>query len=243
MTEVEGTIVQMTDKCLSNKHIDAILVNSNSVVKANGKATLPYEVYLAIPYVFHTITDDDGTHPREMRTEIRERMARLLKATSRHQVRLLGGYRGKNIISFPTKNNWREPEDLSLIEREAKRLVKGINKRGWKYVAMMRPVQDSSVWETFKDKFATILAGTECKVGVYSGIEAKPKPPKPETKKSLKDMTKKEKKQFYKERAAKAAKTRAANRRKKEAQAILDKQEARVKRQEAKITSQLAELN
>lgn len=200
MIELEGTFDDMVHKAMSNKKVEALVIASNNVIKANGKATLPAEVTHLIPVVWHKMPDG-----HEVRSEIRERLAGLMKTTNKHKVQLLGRLNGTNVVTLPTKNHWRDSEDLSLIREQTKMLVKGINKRGWKFVAMMRPVMDDSTWDTFKEEFSSILKDTQCRIGVFSGKKAAEQP-KP--KKALKDMDDEERKEFYRQRALKAAATR-----------------------------------
>lgn len=43
------------------------------------------------------------------------------------------------ILNFPTKNHWKDPSDLGLVEQSAKDLVTIANKRGWKKVCLCYP--------------------------------------------------------------------------------------------------------
>lgn len=44
-----------------------------------------------------------------------------------------------HIVSFPTKNHWKEKSSLSLIKKSAKRLVKLADKKKWKKIIVPRP--------------------------------------------------------------------------------------------------------
>lgn len=46
---------------------------------------------------------------------------------------------GQGIISFPTKHNWWEDSDISLIERSTQELVAIVNEIGWDSVVLPRP--------------------------------------------------------------------------------------------------------
>lgn len=46
----------------------------------------------------------------------------LIKKGGNHVYRF-GEYRGKSLISFPTKNHWRDPSPLSLIRRSCTELI------------------------------------------------------------------------------------------------------------------------
>jgi len=43
------------------------------------------------------------------------------------------------IIAFPTKNHWRNPSDLKLIEKSAVELMGLVNNHDWSEVALPRP--------------------------------------------------------------------------------------------------------
>ena len=44
-----------------------------------------------------------------------------------------------HIVSFPTKNGWRDPSDLQLIEDSARQLVELADLRGWESIVLPRP--------------------------------------------------------------------------------------------------------
>ena len=245
MKELKGSFQQMMATCQNNKHIGAIVLNTNSVIKENSKATFKPEVTNAIPIVEFDIEDHDGKNKRTMRATLGARLGQLMK-DSRHIARVIGRLpNGKRIIGLPHKFSWRDKEDLSLIEREAENLVIGINKRGWTHVCMMRPVEDSSVWESFKSKLETIFSKTECVIGVYDGTYYLAPPPKPVKPKAFKDCTDEEKKARRKAAAAKAQATKAAKKAKAEDPIanLENEQEARVRQIEAEIGEQMRELD
>lgn len=43
------------------------------------------------------------------------------------------------IVAFPTKHHWRDPSDLSLIQRSAEQLMALIRDNSWNLVALPRP--------------------------------------------------------------------------------------------------------
>jgi hypothetical protein len=224
-----------------NKHIDAIIVMTNSVIKSNGKATFEPEVTNSIKDVEYEIMDEDGSNKRPMKMTLGARLGFLMK-DSRHKTRLLGKFKGKHIVGMPHKFDWRDKEDVTLIEREAENLVRGINNLKWKYICMIRPIKDKKVWETFKPKLEAIFGKTECKIGVFSGEEYLPPPPKP---KPFKECTDEEKKARRKAAAAKAKATKESKRIKAEdTQANLEKeQEERRVSIEAEIGEYYRELD
>lgn len=50
-----------------------------------------------------------------------------------------GGVGYVHLVSFPTKEDWRNPSSLSLIERSAKQLQIIIEAMGWRNVLLPRP--------------------------------------------------------------------------------------------------------
>ena len=44
-----------------------------------------------------------------------------------------------HVLMFPTKNHWREPSDLKLIEGSARQLVDLAEQHGWRSVVLPRP--------------------------------------------------------------------------------------------------------
>jgi hypothetical protein len=255
---VVGDYEQMLKSCLANKHVDAVVIHSNSVIKQNGKATLPPEVCNIVPFVWYE------NNSRQVRCETRTRLAYLMKKNNAHRCYILGTYSGKNVISMPTKFNWHGPEDPSLIEREALRLVQGCEYHKFTRVALMRPISDDKVWEAFKERFIAILEKSSVIFGVYWPSE-EPEPysvakeevlassvktfttepteaPEKSYEGKFKDLPLEEQKRIRKERAAKGKKTKEANKKKAEEEALAKEQELRVKRIEAEISDVLDEI-
>ena len=252
---VVGSYEQMLKNCLGNKHVDAVVIHSNAVIKANGKATLPPEVTNSIPFV---------TYGNGIRCEVRTRLAYLMKQSSSHQCYLLGKFSGKDIVTLPTKFSWKGPEDTTLVEREAIRLVKGCEHHKYTRVALMRPVSDDIAWEAFKERFIAILEKSNVVFGVYWDSESPQSPPviKQEVLASntgtfeeepteapeksyegkFKDLPAEEQKRIRQERAAKGRRTKAANKKKAEEEALVKEQELRVKRIQAEISDVLDEI-
>ena len=72
-----------------------------------------------------------------------------------------------HILTFPTKNNWRDDSDLALIQDSARRLVEITDIQGWKVVLLPQPGcgQGNLSWERqvrpllepiFDDRFSVI---------------------------------------------------------------------------------------
>jgi hypothetical protein len=245
---VEGTFEEMVHKAFGNAKVDALVIASNSVIKANGKATLPPEVCGLIPFVWHNIKRADETK-NEVRIETRTRLAQMMKASGHHKVFRLGLLSNTWVVTLPVKFDWRQKEDLSLIERSAEQLVAGCNKLGWKFVAMMRPIEDDVVWEKFKPKLEAIFSKTECRIGVYSGttkvVESSPSPrqsPSEATKEyegKFSDLPKEEQARLRKQWAAKAKTTKARKAKEAQEAALKKRQKDRVKKANAEIASVL----
>jgi hypothetical protein len=46
---------------------------------------------------------------------------------------------GDNIVSFPTKNHWKDPSDIGLIKQSALELVEMTDQAGWNKVYLSWP--------------------------------------------------------------------------------------------------------
>lgn len=229
----------MVRRSLGQSQVNAIVVPvHHAALKANGKSVM-------LPWIYNLLAmvmPEGTTKPMD----IRVRQAQLQKKTSEYRVFLLGTYLGKAIITLPTKMAWRGPEDLSLIRREVKRMLVGVEKRGWKYVAMLRPISDDKAWESFKEEFFGMLEKSTCRFGIYSGKAAPVEPKKEEepVKYSgrFKDLPEEEKKKIRKAAAAKGRRTKEEKKRADAEAALKKEQDMRVKRIEAEISDVLEEL-
>lgn len=62
----------------------------------------------------------------------------LLRNYGNH-VFLLGPYQGKELVSFPTKDHWKNPSSLDLIAESCDELVTLTDRHGWEQVLVPRP--------------------------------------------------------------------------------------------------------
>jgi O-acetyl-ADP-ribose deacetylase (regulator of RNase III) len=67
--------------------------------------------------------------------------------------------KGPYIVSFPTKNHWRNPSDLDLIAASAYALVEIVDTYGWRNVVMPRVGAGLGhiSWDAVKSRLAPIL--------------------------------------------------------------------------------------
>lgn len=70
-----------------------------------------------------------------MRYHLSNSLAAKLKAGGNH-VYDLGIYDNKHILSFPTKNHWRDASDIDLIKKSCKELVDLANTNNWSEVLL-----------------------------------------------------------------------------------------------------------
>lgn len=103
----------------------AIVIPTNGVVKQNGMAVMGAGVaktardrYVGIDTILGDLLREKGNH-----------------------VHILGGAwlsasPERKIVSFPTKHDWRDPSNLSLIRRSAEELLIETEVRGWKKVCL-----------------------------------------------------------------------------------------------------------
>ena len=118
MREERGNIWDLIGK------YDAICVTTNGVVKANGECVMGKGIALQANQKFKGIA-------RVLGEKINE------KGNHAHR---LGVVNGKTeIVSFPTKNNWKDNSDINLIKRSAKELVCYADKMNWENIALTRP--------------------------------------------------------------------------------------------------------
>lgn len=139
MLEITGDL--FSQKC------DAICITTNGVVRSDGKAVMGAGIALAaakkypwLPDILgncltafgnevHFLTQDK--YPcTAMQIGIGNRPICIIDST----VRL-----NYDILSLPTKHNWRDNSDIVLIERSCKQLVQIADDRGWKSIVSVRP--------------------------------------------------------------------------------------------------------
>jgi hypothetical protein len=125
-------------------------VTTNGVVRADGRAVMGKGIALeAVRYAASLRNPVD----------IPAALGVMLKSKGNH-VQLL---KPTNLISFPTKNDWRDQADLALIERSARELVRLINDLGLgpdARVVLPKPgcTNGGLLWEDVRAMLAPILS-------------------------------------------------------------------------------------
>ena len=66
---------------------------------------------------------------------------------------------GIRLVSFPTKNNWKDPSDLALIRMSAEQLVELADKNNWTHVLVPRPGvgKGKLKWSDVESELAEVL--------------------------------------------------------------------------------------
>ena len=100
---------------------DAICITTNGLTKANGEAVMGKGIALQARQRFPGIDRVLGDHLR-----YNGNIPGIIKVNP-------------TIVSFPTKNDWRDKSDLDLIEKSAKFFAAMIEKHGWHKVVMPKP--------------------------------------------------------------------------------------------------------
>lgn len=97
----------------------ALVITTNGVVKKNGECVMGRGCAKQAKGYFPGIAKKLGS---------------LIKNLGNHVY-----YLGKGIVSFPTKHNWWEDSDITLIERSAQELVALVDEMRWNSVVVPRP--------------------------------------------------------------------------------------------------------
>lgn len=108
---------------LKNKKLyDALCVTTNSIVKRNGELVMGGGVakYFAIHY---------PTLPYQLGQKVK------VYGNQPYLIKI----KGDTIVSFPTKNNYKDPSSLELIKESAKKLERLTTKFRWTSVAIPAP--------------------------------------------------------------------------------------------------------
>jgi hypothetical protein len=118
---IEQRINILSDEVIKNA--DAICYTSNGITNSAGENIMGRGVALAFKVRFPGIQRAAGVQ---------------IKKSGNH-VYLLAKREGVNIVSFPTKYNWRDDSDLALIIQSAKELMVMIKENDWKKIYLTRP--------------------------------------------------------------------------------------------------------
>jgi O-acetyl-ADP-ribose deacetylase (regulator of RNase III) len=129
------------------KKVNAICFTSNGVTKADGTLVMGAGVAKAFRDRFTWLPLSAGRLVRSYGNKCQI----MGSATSEDHI--------ISVVAFPTKQNWRDPSDLSLIVKSSKELIALIEKQHWKQVALPRPgCQNGGLqWETVKEAIEDIL--------------------------------------------------------------------------------------
>lgn len=123
---------------------DAICITTNGIIKNNGKAVMGAGVAKIC---------------RDKYKGSDINLANTLKKNGNH-VNIFFLHEGLFIISFPTKNNWRDKSDIDLIKRSALELEELVNKCKFERVLLPRPgcTNGKLNWEDVKAVIEPILS-------------------------------------------------------------------------------------
>lgn len=100
--------------------VDAICITTNMQVKRNGLAVCGAGIALAAAKQW-------ATFPVVLGILLKQNIKRVA-------IVLVADGDTPNVIAFPTKDDWRNPSSLKLIERGLKQLVEMTDLKGWKSV-------------------------------------------------------------------------------------------------------------
>lgn len=101
---------------------DAVCVTTNGVIKTNGEAVMGAGI----------------AKEANMRYQVAAQLGKKLKINGNHCYDL-GSYDGKNLVSFPTKHDWRNDSDIELIRQSCKELVILTDQNSW-HTVLLPPV-------------------------------------------------------------------------------------------------------
>lgn len=106
---------------------DAICITTNGMINKDGLAVMGKGVALAAAQKYPVLPDRLGRALMNLGNKVNWLLNKNFEETE------------INVVSFPTKHNWKNNSDIALIEASAKQLVELANKLGWKKIAITRP--------------------------------------------------------------------------------------------------------
>lgn len=109
------------------KDADAICFTSNGVVKANGDLVMGAGVAKQFRDKFPGLAKMIGARRRVLGQHVHFWAGKA------------NGYNRPDLVSFPTKNDWRDPSDIQLIKQSAEELMHMADVRKWQKVYLPRP--------------------------------------------------------------------------------------------------------
>lgn len=141
-------------------HDKAVVITTNGQCKNNGCAVMGAGIALTARESFDFYNTRSGKYER-----IDEVLGRFLRMCPGNHAQYLGLFRYKkssvviNIMTMPTKHDWRMPSEISLIKRSAEELVEQADLFGLRQIYMPRPgcTNGRLDWECVKNVIAPIL--------------------------------------------------------------------------------------
>lgn len=137
MKEIRGNIFDQKDA-------NAICVTTNGVIKQNGELVMGAGIALQFA---NRCKNDKGSLAKNLGTLVTKNGNHVTDCIWILSSNLT---QGTQVVSFPTKEHWRDSSPLWLIERSAKELVELADKRGWMKIVLPRPgcAHGGRDWET-----------------------------------------------------------------------------------------------
>jgi hypothetical protein len=129
------------------KYIDAICITTNGITRYNGSLVMGKGVALGA---------------KEKFLGIDERLGKLVKSGGNHvYLAWMWEHNGKPtfVLSFPTKNHWKDTSDLNLIIQSSGELVRVVDQLALDKVLLPRPgcANGGLSWEQVKSAIGPIL--------------------------------------------------------------------------------------
>lgn len=126
MKEIKGDIFEQ-------HYADAICVTTNGIVKANGELTMGKGLALEFKERYPSLALTLGRAVEKYGNIVLVNKGWEMTSSNWDDTP------GYHIVTFPTKNHWRDKASLSLIKRSAEQLVIATDRMGWKKVVLSRP--------------------------------------------------------------------------------------------------------
>ncbi len=114
MIEINGNIFDQ--KC------DAICITTNGIIKKNGEAVMGAGIALQAKIKYPQL-------PKLLAEKITQEGNKIYSFK----------FGNINIVTFPTKNHWRDDSNIELIKQSLLQLVQMANNNEWKKVCLPRP--------------------------------------------------------------------------------------------------------
>ena len=106
-----------TVKNIFDETADAVCVTTNGIVKANGEAVMGAGI----------------AKEANLRYNLAKSLGEMLRNKGNHCY-VMGVFDNKNIVTFPTKNRWKEDSSIDLIRQSCNELNQLADEYGWQTV-------------------------------------------------------------------------------------------------------------